>query len=1763
MAARKRELTEQEMAEIWRWNGNVPPSIAKCMHDLVAERVKQCPTSPAVCAWDGQLTYEELELLSTQLAHKLSVLQVGVGSIVPLCFEKSMWTVVAVLAVMKTGGAFVLMDPSQPEARLQAIVGQVRARTILTSKLQSGLGFRIAPGSKLVAVGQEYFLSGNEPISSNFSPVPPSATLYVIFTSGSTGKPKGVVISHENYTSGALPRSLAVGYEATSRVLDFASYAFDVSIDCMLCTLIHGGCICVPSDEERVNDLGGAILRMKVNMAHMTPSVARILDPGILSSLKILGLGGESVSAGDASSWSQLTKVVIAYGPSECTVGCTINNDIALGRQYTSIGKGVGGITWIADPTDHDYLVPIGAVGELLVEGPIVGQGYLGDPEKTSMVFIESPAWLLEGIQSCSGRRGRLYKTGDLVKYDPDGSGSIIFVGRKDSQVKLRGQRVELGEVEYHLRAQLPEGVNAVAEVITPNGEGREPMLVAFISMQSPDGKRTLMGELGVGAETLLWSVEMRAMFAGVNKAVAKVLPRYMVPSAYIPVASLPMMVSGKTDRKRLRELGFTMTQQQLAMLRAKDTENNRPKTVMECNLQNIWSRLLNNDKIDVNDNFFSLGGDSITAMKLVTAARTEGLSLTVADVLSYPTLSEMALAANSADTAQEDEVPAFSLLASGWETDAARAEAGQLCDLDPTFVEDIYPCTPLQEGLMALSSKFSDAYVAQRVLELLDFSTIYQFQAAWEAVVTQSPILRTRIIQTANHGLMQVVIKCSIEWASSSNLEDYLIRDRESPMGLGKPLARYAIINDAQTGKMHFAWTIHHALYDGWSTPLIIERVNRAYRGLEIIRSPVRFKTFIRYLCDIDYEASKTFWRIQLREAIGPQYPPWPSRSYTPRADALLERYVTVDRHKASGTTLATVIRGAWALIASRLSGSDDVVFGETLTGRAAPIQNIEQIEGPMITTVPVRVQVDRSASVQNYLQTIQNQGIRRIAHEHLGLQHIRRVSLDAREACNLKMGLVIQPTSQADDKIEQGPASGLVPAGDTEAAREALKFNTYALMLVCTLDPNGFLIMASFDSNTVAVTQMERVLAQLDLAVQQLCEKQSSCLSQLECLTEQDREEIWHWNRIPPALVDSDTQNLIIDRSCGFSVGRNYPSIVVPWIVDPLNYESLAPIGAVGELFIEGPISSANFIENPCWLLVGDGKNDVGRRGRLSKTGDLVRYGADGTILFMARKDAQASLQGRQIDIPFEKSFQTKTLKEQKLCRLWSRVLGIDEARIQAHDSFFNLGGDSIMAMRLVSAVRLEGFTLKVSDVFRHQGLSDMADVLEDPQLSENVFKIYAAFSAVNVQDIDTFLLEEVRPTLADPKWTIKDVLPTTLLQEGAVKASVSSPRFSMQYNLLHLDKSIDRTRLFRSCKDLVSHHEILRTTFIENSGYYFQVILDDVVIPIIQHKADSDIKTFTQRLCAADAEENISMGSLFLKFIFIEGKASQNCLIIRISHAQYDGMSLPGLLLQLRDLYIGKALPRPAPFSAYIYHMLNETVPSSYIYWQSLLAGSTMTVIRPASPTPKSPKAIAVSKKLDISHHSKDHTISTLVTAAWSLVLSRFSSTQDVVFGQVVAGRSIVLPGYDIEQIQGPCDQHVPVRIKFNPNWTGVDLLKYVQDQRVTTSSFESTGLKEIMKNCVSWPPETEFDSVVHHHDITYFDTIEFAGTECRVEALNPHAEPAQEWKVQSFSRGNDLYIEIVGSDSWMDLSASLLDSLCGAAMSLVREPDAKLF
>ncbi|KAI0568580.1 HC-toxin synthetase, partial [Pyrenophora tritici-repentis] len=400
-------------------------------------------------------------------------------------------------------------------------------------------------------------------------------------------------------------------------------------------------------------------------------------------------------------------------------------------------------------------------------------------------------------------------------------------------------------------------------------------------------------------------------------------------------------------------------------------------------------------------------------------------------------------------------------------------------------------------------------------VLELSVSMDESALRAAWEQVVKQSMMLRTRIVQHSRLGLLQVVVAGDIQWMEADHLGTYLAEDKAASMQPGDCLARYAFVKERDGGRRWFVWTMHHALYDGWSLPRILGAVEKAYNGGVLEERP-GFNAFVQYLSQQDQEATTNYWQTTLAGCEATMFPPLPPSIHQPVANAMLEHQCPpLPRTMASDTTTSTLIRAAWAIVAGNYTSSDDVVFGATVTGRNAPVAGIEDIVGPAIATVPVRVRLPRDWTVPALLAAVQQQATEMIPYEQTGLQRIAKMGADAQHACGFQTLLIVQP---ADDGLESDKS-----LGRWQTKSELQDFTTYALMVQCTLATERVQITASFDPQIIEQWQVQRMLGQLGFVAQQLAEAGGkTTVAEIDTLTPEDRQQLWKWNGEVPPVVE-----------------------------------------------------------------------------------------------------------------------------------------------------------------------------------------------------------------------------------------------------------------------------------------------------------------------------------------------------------------------------------------------------------------------------------------------------------------------------------------------------------------------------------------------------------------------------------------------------------------------------------------------------------------
>ncbi|HEV2150362.1 MAG TPA: amino acid adenylation domain-containing protein, partial [Longimicrobiaceae bacterium] len=591
-------LPEAERRQVVEaWNATEAPYPAeRCIHELFEAQAERTPEAAALVCGDETLTYAELNRRANRLAHYLRELGVGPDVRVALGVERSPEMLVALLAVLKAGGAYVPLDPEYPRERLAYMLRDSAPAVLLTHEsLLERFGPLPAPVLALAVHASSWAEQpeGNPPRAD----LTPGHLAYVIYTSGSTGRPKGVLVEHRGACNLAVAQARAFGVEPESRVLQFASFSFDACVSEVFMALSRGAALHLP--PAGAVPAGGALLEVLAREAitHVTlpPAVLGALPEGAdLGPVRTLVLAGDALSGALVTRWAPGRRLFNAYGPTEATVCATLQECRAGEGASPGIGGPIANArVYVLDAAGEP--VPAGAAGELYVGGAGVARGYQRRPELTAERFVPDPF---------GGEPGaRLYRTGDRGRWR--GDGTIEFLGRVDHQVKVRGFRVEPGEVEAWL---------------SEHPEVREAVVLA--REDAPGDRRLVAYYVGAGAVEAL------------RAHLLERLPEYMVPAAYVRLEQMPLTPNGKLDRRAL-----PAPEGDAYARRGYEA----PQGEMEQALAEIWAEVLRLERVGRWDHFFELGGHSLLAVRVLERMRQRGLHLEVRALFTTPVLAELA----------------------------------------------------------------------------------------------------------------------------------------------------------------------------------------------------------------------------------------------------------------------------------------------------------------------------------------------------------------------------------------------------------------------------------------------------------------------------------------------------------------------------------------------------------------------------------------------------------------------------------------------------------------------------------------------------------------------------------------------------------------------------------------------------------------------------------------------------------------------------------------------------------------------------------------------------------------------------------------------------------------------------------------------------------------------------------------------------------------------------------------------------------------
>lgn len=776
--------------------------------------------------------------------------------------------------------------------------------------------------------------------------------------------------------------------------------------------------------------------------------------------------------------------------------------------------------------------MPLGSVGELVIEGLTVARGYLKDEVKTAKAFIENPAWV--SSLSSEGKVAttvRMYKTGDLVRYNSDGS--VSYIGRKDTQIKLNGQRIELGEIEFHVSKNFPENIQSAVELVAPSSRGSAKALAVFFAAvqkqptEMAESVQPTSTDLPAADELLLpMSEESRELCKSAENGLAGALPSYMIPAIFIPISRMPWTSAGKLDRNRLRTLVQNLSREAMTPYRLTSMLNKKqPTSENERKIHKIVCAVLNlpSSAVGIDDSFIRLGGNSVLAMRLVAAAQSERMNLSVIDIFTQPKLSDLAakcLTGDAPNNAQRPIKP-FELLQLPGQSVSITEEVALRCRVSRDQVQDALPTSPLQEALFTLTVKQPGAYVAQHILELAPSINADKLKLAWDQAVQEFDILRTRMAQLKSGQFFQVVVnEAPIVWREATSLQEIEEDGMRLPEYVGGELTTYAIVQ-TKDNKRYFVLTIHHSLYDGWSIALLLQYVQQVYQNGKSDIPCTPYSHFIKYLSAVDAKACKQYWTGSLVGSSSYQFPAH-SRStlHEQPVGNMLQHTFELSAQRFKDSTPANFIRAAWALLLATYTNSDDVLFGETLTGRDISVAGITNICGPTLTTVPTRVQIDRAATVAEFVRKLSADVTKRIPYQHFGLSEIKKLGEDMSAACDFQNLLVVQ--TAAEDITES-----MWSVHDSGAQGN---FFTYPLVLECTLESSRIEILAHFHENVISEFKVQRLLYEFASVLTQLNTVEK--VGDVRVFCEQDKELVQKWNAHEPLTVDETIPSLFFKQ-------------------------------------------------------------------------------------------------------------------------------------------------------------------------------------------------------------------------------------------------------------------------------------------------------------------------------------------------------------------------------------------------------------------------------------------------------------------------------------------------------------------------------------------------------------------------------------------------------------------------------------------------------
>ncbi|KAH1908270.1 Non-ribosomal peptide synthetase [Aspergillus fumigatus] len=1463
---------------------------------------------------------------------------------IAVCAGRNLPSYPVIVGVFKSGNTYLPIDNNLPNDRKTFLIEDGNCPLVFTETAFAATFSDVPETCRVLCIDHPSFVDSlaGMPTDNRAYASDPQDNAYLLYTSGSTGKPKGVMVSRANlsafiesfseFVCRVAPSTLELG--GRGRYLAQASRAFDVHLLEMFFAWRHGMASVTAERTMLLDDLQLTITKWGITHASMVPSLVdqTNLRPELCPELKYLSVGGEKISKRVLDTWAGLPHVALAnaYGPTEVTIGCTF---ALVGKETTirNIGPPLSACTChVLIPGTMDYALR-GQTGELCFTGDIVGNGYLNRPDATG--FVQGP----------DGEK--MYRTGDIGRLMSDDS--VEYVGRGDDQTKIRGQRLELGEVSEVIRSSSPVQIGVVTTVTKHPGLAR-PQLISFIA-RSGDKSRQRSGDA-----TIIHS-DLATLGKELRDACQRKLPAYMVPEIILPITFIPLApMSGKANIKELHSMFSSLPLASILQGNNPGTSDtaaftDRPLSSDEEAVVSEICAVIKVERENINPltNIFEIGLDSLSAISLSVKLRRIGYDATVALVMGNPVVEQLAQLPRKsteavADPHSSDLTKRLAELETEYHKGYTRpANSGQVA---------VRPCLPLQEGLVArsINSEEDQLYVNHIALSLGPGLDSGRLRFAWQDTADNSEILRTCFAPLEKE-IVQVVLTPggAISWTEDEydSLEDCIkeqrARQQEISRGIIKnmtdvPPVRFHLATLSSKRPLVLFIAIHHALYDGESFSMLLEDVAARYVGEPVTRrgSPA---AFIDHVYGQNLEKAQQHWVNALSDCQPTIF----------RVDTGVVEETTfinrklhaglakLERHSADlHTTVPSLMQALFALLLADRVNSSDVTYGLVLSGRAVAVPDAESVLLPCITTIPARLNTSGLKTVSDVVRSVHQSTARSLEYQHTSLRHIQRWLKSEKPLFDCLFSY-----------IRSTPAPKNTLWGQLESTM-----------------PSEYPLAVEIEANS-------------------------------------EKDEMYVHCGFSPSFGSADRGQEFLEK------------------LDAL----------LSAFLFEDDIALDSF--------------------------SLANSGNPGSRATEVKWDAT-----------------TWSATETKIRDLTATFCGLDVVNVSKGTSFISLGIDSVTAIQFARKLRELQFEIVPSDIMRFPCVGALAEHV-DERSSEGRQSARVGDKKPRV----SLAAHRDNVPLLDDGDSVAAIFESTPLQAGMITRTLGSDtQVYVHPHIVRLTEGVDIDRLSKAISEVVAKNDILRTSFhpiAENGVTWVGAVHTNPPLQWKEITLPSNADVIAELTSLYSFREVADFETPPVRFVLVHRK-NEKLFVVIMHHALYDGVSLPLLFEELAATYHGQTTVGRPQFSE-IAHYIVEGQNDSCDFWTKKLAGYEPVEIPALSSSEATERMLLSERKIGLdvekvveSCKAMEVTVQSVALLAYAKVLACLGGKRDVVFGQVLAGRSLPVPGAD--QTIGPLFNTVAQRVLFEPKFlSNREMAQRVQQLTSESQAFQHAPLKDVQR------------------------------------------------------------------------------------------------